>query len=289
MELRQLQYFQAIGELHSITKAAERFTIAQPSVTIAIQNLEHELGVRLLDRSRKRISLTNEGQFFWQRVNEVLVLLAESVRQVIDYGGIGQGAIRLGITPTTSGFIFPRLFANFHRQYPRIHLSSIEEGSLSVIQLLKQGEIDIGIIILAEIPSFLEILPIATEQIVICIPNGHRLEQNNDVCFTDLSDDPLLLFKEDTYLRHIILRECVKNDITPNIVFSSSQIETIIGLVHEKVGLTFLIESIAKRYANIKTLPLRAPLYVQMGIAWNKTKYMSKATGTFIDFVAASL
>ena len=286
MDLRQLQYFQSIGELHSITKTAGKFNIAQPSVTIAIKNLENELGVPLLDRSHKRISLTTEGQFFLQRVNEVLLLLSESVRQVSDHGVSGQGSIRLGITPTTSGFIFPRLFADFHKKYPLIELSSVEEGSLSVINLLGQGEIDIGIIILSELPSFLEILPIATEQIMVCVPSDHPLAHNSNVCFSDLKQYSLLLFKEDTYLRHVILRECAKKDITPRIVFSSSQIETIVGLVQEKVGLTFLLESIAKRRNNLVGLPLNEPLFVQMGIAWNKTKYLSRAAQTFINFVA---
>ena len=79
MELRQLQYFQTIGKLHSITKTAQKFNIAQPSVTVAMQNLETELGVRLLDRSHKRITLTTEGLFFLQSINEILAQLDVSV------------------------------------------------------------------------------------------------------------------------------------------------------------------------------------------------------------------
>ncbi len=288
LELRQLQYFQSVGRLLSITKTADKFNIAQPSVTIAIQNLENELGVQLLDRSRKRIAFTVEGQLFLQKVDEILFLLADSVLQLKDTRKLRCGFIRLGITPTASGFIFPRIFAEFHTQYPLIELNSVEEGSLAVIKLLEQGELDIGIIIISDLSSSLEVLPITTEPVVLCLPIDHPLVGTKNITFDSLKDFPFLLFKEDTYLRQIILQKCAQNHITPKIAFSSSQIETIIGLVEEGAGITFLLESIARKHTNIIGLPLNDPLSVQLGIAWNKKKYLSKASSAFIDFVSSS-
>ena len=289
MELRQLQYFQSLGRLLSITKTAEKFNIAQPSVTIAMQKLENELGVKLFDRSRRRITFTMEGQIFLQKVDGILSLLADSVRQMADYRVLDQGYIRLGITPTTSSVLFPRLFTEFHLQYPNINITCIEEGTLAVINLLGQGELDIGIIIISELSSCLEVLPITTEQIVLCLPANHPLVNSKNMTLKSLESFPFLLFKEDTYLRQIILQECTKNQISPKIAFSSSRVETILGLVREGAGVTFLLESTVEKYADIVPVSLKEPLYVQMGLAWNKEKYLSKAAKTFIGLAAERL
>lgn len=286
MELRQLQYFQSVGRLQSITKTAEKFNIAQPSVTIAIQSLEKELGVQLLDRSHRRITFTAEGHIFLQKVDEILSLLAASVRQMTDCNVLDHGFIRMGITPTTSSVIFPRMFTEFHTQYPHIQLTSVEEGSLAIVNLLEKGELDIGIIIISDLTSGLEILPLTTEQVVLCLPSDHPLANRKNITFKNLKDYPFILFKEDTYLRQIVLQECKNNQIVPNIAFSSSQIETVIGLVHEGAGITFLLEATVRKYADMVSRPLASPLTVQMGLAWNKEKYLSKAARAFIDFVA---
>jgi len=285
LELRQLQYFQSVGRLLSITKTADKFNIAQPSVSIAIQSLEKEMGVQLLDRSHRRIAFTAEGDIFLQKVDEILALLTDAVRQMTDYRVLDPGYISLGITPTTSGVLFPKIFADFHTQYPHINLTSVEEGSLAIVKLLKQGEVDIGIIINSEFASGLEILSLKTEQIVLCLPPRHPLAASKKLTFDTLKNYPFLLFKEDTYLRQIILQECAKNQITPKIAFSSSQIETIVSLVQEGAGITFLLESTVRKYADIIGLPLAEPIWVQMGLAWNKDRYLSKAARTFINFV----
>ena len=286
MELRQLQYFQSVGQLLSITKTADKFHIAQPSITTAIQNLERELGVQLIDRSHRQIMLTTEGHIFLQKVDDILSRLSDSVREMNDYGILSKGHIRLGITPTTSGLIFPRIFTEFRAHYPQIDLTSDEEGSLTVIKLLELGELEIGIIILSELSSNLEVLPVTIEQVMLCLPQNHPLACCQNVPFCSLENDPFLLFKEDTYLRQIILQECDKNHINPKVAFSSSQVETIVALVREGAGITFLLESIARKRTDITCLPLAEPLFVKMGLAWSKDKYLSKAARTFIDFVS---
>ena len=153
-------------------------------------------------------------------------------------------------------------------------------------KLRHQGELDIGIIIISDLASNLEILPLTTKQIVLCLPTKHPLANRKNITFKVLKDYPFLLFKEDTYLRQIILQECKKNQIIPNIAFSSSQIEAVIGLVQEGAGITFLLDETVRKYADIVGRPLASPLTVQMGLAWNKDKYLSKAARALIDFVS---
>ena len=82
MEIRQLEYFRAVCGLNSISKAAEQLHVAQPSVSIAIQKLEEELGVMLFDRTQRQISLTEEGKIFSQRVSDILLQIGDSVNEI---------------------------------------------------------------------------------------------------------------------------------------------------------------------------------------------------------------
>lgn len=286
MELRQLEYFRTVSRLNSITKAAERLHIAQPSITVAMQKLEEELGVRLLDRSQKQIKLTSEGSVFLQRVDVILNRVQDAVIEMKDYQMLQKGSIKMGITPITGAFLFPHVFAKFQKKYPNFELTVVEEGSLAIRNRLELGELDIGFMIIFNTVACLETVPITTGQFLICLAKNHPLGGFSTIPFAKLREYPFILLKEDTYSRQLILNECAKHGFVPNIVFSSSQIETILGLVEQGVGISFLLDAIVQKRSDILSRPLTQPLFIQTGLAWNKERYLSNASKAFIDFVS---
>jgi DNA-binding transcriptional LysR family regulator len=285
MELRQLEYFQMVSRLNSITKAAEQLHIAQPSVTIAIKKLEEELGVMLFDRTQKQITLTTEGRIFLQRVDEILSRIYDATVEMNDYRLLQKGSIKIGFPPSIGAFLFPHLFARFQKRHPQFDLTVVEAGSLSIRSQLERGELDLGVIITSNASPRLTTVSIVTGQILVCLPNGHPLGQFPTIPFSMLSDQRFILLTEDTYSRQIIMEECKKHRFTPHIVFSSSQIETIRGLVEQGVGISFLLDAVAEKRSKFITRPLAEPLYYQIGLAWNKERYLSKASKAFIDFI----
>ncbi|MFZ5754419.1 MAG: LysR family transcriptional regulator [Bacillota bacterium] len=285
MELRQLEYFQMVSRLNNITRAAERLHVTQPSITIAIQKLEDELGVTLFDRSQKQITLTAEGQVFLQRVENILRSIQDAMLEMNDYRDLQKGSIKIGIPPMIGSFLFPEIFANFKTLYPHLELCIIEEGSIAIRKLLEKGELDLGIVIISHPSPLLETLPITKGEILLCLPPNHPLVHCSSVPFFQLRGESFILLKEDTYHRQIIMEECSKNKFTPNIILSSSQIETIRGLVAKGVGISFLLDVIARKSADVISLPLSEPLFIEIGLAWKKDKYLSKASQVFIEFV----
>jgi len=286
MELRQLEYFQMVSRLSSVTRAADRLHVAQPSVTVAIRKLEEELGVKLFDRSQKQLILTSEGQVYLQRVNDILSRVQDSVLEMNDYRTLQKGSIKIGLTPTIGAALFPYIFTKFQQAYPHLDVSIVEEGSLAVRSLLEQGELDIGVLIFSNMSPRLETVPITAGQIFVCLPSDHPFgKRYASIPFSELKDQPFILFKEDTYSRQLILEECAKHEFVPRIVFSSSQIETIMGLVEQGAGISFLLDAIVRKRSTIISRPLADPLFVRAGLAWNKERYLSNAAKTFIDFI----
>jgi DNA-binding transcriptional LysR family regulator len=283
VELRQLEYFQAVGRLGSVTKAAEQQNVAQPSVSFAIKNLEAELGVNLLDRSRKKSALTPEGRIFLQRVNYILGCLQDAVLEMNDYRMPQKGSIRIGITPIMGALLFPHAFANFQKQNPEVNVTVVEEGSLFIRNQLERGELELGIMITSNIPAPLEVFPITTGQIHVCLSRNDPLGAYASIPLRELRDHPFILFKEDTYIRQLILEECAKLQFAPRIVFSSSQIGTVLGLVAQGMGISFFLEEIVRERREIVSRPLSEPLFLDVGLAWNKKRYLSKTAQLFIE------
>ena len=99
MDIRQLEYFQMVGKLGNITRAAERLRVSQSTITIAIQRLEDQMDVQLFDRSQKQLALTTEGQVFWQKVTDILRQLQDAVAEAQNYRDLQKGTLKIGVPP----------------------------------------------------------------------------------------------------------------------------------------------------------------------------------------------
>jgi DNA-binding transcriptional LysR family regulator len=286
MELRQLEYFQLVCQFSSITKAAGHLHVAQPSISIAIQKLEEELGVTLFERKQRQITITSDGFLFLQRVNDILSRVQDSVAEMRDRTPLQRGTVKIGVPPMVGAVLFPPIFARFCKIYPDIQLIATERGTLSILPQLEQGRLDVGIITLPNVSGDIEILPLTTTQFLVCMQEGHPLSRFSAIPFGGLADQPFILFNEDTRSRQLILLECKKHHFTPRIIFSSSQIETIIDLVSQGVGISFFLEAIAQKHPSLLSRPLANPFHMDIALAWNKNKYLSNASKTFIDFVS---
>jgi len=285
MELRQLEYFQKVSRLKNITRAAEQLFVTQPAITVAIQKLEEELGVLLFDRSQKHFTLTAEGLIFLQRVDHVLSSLQNAIQEMGDCGQLQKKIIKLGVPPMIGSFLFPPLFADFQKKYPSLGLSTVEAGSVTIRELLERDELDLGIIFVTDSWPLLDTLTITKGAIHVCLPLGHPLSDLPMVPFNLLAEQSFVLFAEGTYHRQVIIKECSRNQITPHIILSSGQIETIRGLVAEGVGISFLPDFIISKYPDIVGRPLAETLPLSIGLAWKKTKYLSNASRSFISFM----
>ncbi|GAA0209622.1 LysR family transcriptional regulator [Selenomonas dianae] len=284
MELRQLEYFQMASRLKNITRAAERLRVSQPNITVAIKKLEAELGIQLFDRSQKQLSLTPEGAVFLARVEVALRNIQDAVLEVNDYKQLQKGTIKIGIPPMMGAYLFPRIFSSFQRRYSHLDVYLHEEGSVAIREQLERDELDFGIIIIPDSSSNLQLLPMARSQIVCCIPEDSDLAARKAVTLQDIEERSLIMLKEGSFLRQTMLQKMKAADVTPNIVLESNQVVTILGLVASGVGNAFLLEMIARDAPGVRAIPLATPVYVDVGLAWKRDRYISRAAQSFIEF-----
>ena len=284
MELRQLEYFQMASRLKNITRAAERLRVSQPNITVAIKKLEGELGIQLFDRSQKQLSLTPEGAVFLGRVEVALRNIQDAVLEVNDYKQLQKGTIKIGIPPMMGAYLFPKIFSSFQRRYSHLDVYLHEEGSVAIREQLERDELDFGIIIIPDTSPNLQLLPMARSQIVCCVPEDSDLAARKVITLQDIEDHNLIMLKEGSFLRQTMLQKMKTAGFTPNIVLESNQVVTIMGLVASGVGNAFLLDMIVRDTPGIRAIPLATPVYVDVGLAWKRDRYISRAAQSFIEF-----
>ena len=284
MELRQLEYFQMASRLKNITRAAERLNVSQPNITVAIKKLETELGIKLFDRSQKQLSLTPEGNIFLNRIELALRSIQDAVLEVNDYKQLQKGTIKIGIPSMIGAYLFPKIFSSFQQLYPHLDIYLYEEGSMTIREQLERDDLDFGIVIISDASASLQLLPMSRNQIVACIPEKHPLASKNSISINDVANADLIMLKEGSFLRQLVLSKIKRANIMPEIVLESNQIETVKGLIASHVGIAFLLDFIVKGAPGIKAVPFDDPIYVDLGLAWKKDRYISNAAQSFIDF-----
>ena len=284
MELRQLEYFQMASRLKNITRAAERLRVSQPNITVAIKKLENELGIQLFDRSQKQLSLTPEGAVFLSRIELALRNIQDAVLEVNDYKQLQKGTIKIGIPPMMGAYLFPKIFSSFQQRYSHLDVYLHEEGSVAIREQLERDELDFGIIIIPETSPNLQMLPMAHSQIVCCVPEDSPLTTRKAITLQDVADSNLIMMKEGSFLRQTMLQKMKAADITPNIVLESNQVVTIMGLVASGVGIAFLLDMVVRESSGVCAIPLASPVSVNVGLAWKRDRYISKAAQSFIEF-----
>lgn len=284
MELRQLEYFQMASRLKNITRAAQRLRVSQPNITVAIKKLEAELGVQLFDRSQKQLTLTPEGKVFLKRIELALRNIDDAILEVNDYKQLQKGTIKIGIPPMMGAYLFPKVFSGFRHLHPNLDVLLFEEGSVTIRDKLESDELDFGIIIVPENAPNLNVLKMSRNQLMVCVSEKSPLAAKKSITPEDIAASDLIMMKEGSYLRQIVQDKLSALKISPRTVLESGQIVTIKGLVAHQVGIAFLLDFICQNSHDITSIPFYEPIFVDIGLAWKKEKYVSKAAQAFIDF-----
>ncbi len=284
MELRQLEYFQMASRLKNITRAAERLRVSQPNITVAIKKLEAELGIQLFDRSQKQLSLTPEGEVFLNRIEVALRNIHDAVLEVNDYKQLQKGTIKIGIPPMIGATLFPKIFSEFKKRFSNLDIYLYEEGSLAIREQIERDELDFGIVILSDASPNLNLLPMSACQAMACVPTEHRLAEKSALTLEDLASADLIILKQGSFMRHYVMQKLKSAGYSPNIVMETNQVETMKGLVRNNIGVAWLLDFVIEKEPGFRAIPFAEPLMFDIGLAWKRDRYVSKAAQAFINF-----
>jgi LysR family hydrogen peroxide-inducible transcriptional activator len=242
MTITQLKYVLSVAEYQNFTVAAEHSFVTQPTLSMQIQKLEDELSVKIFNRSKKPIELTQVGE---KIVKQAKVIVDESNR-ILDIvhqqkGYIG-GEFKLGIIPTVMPTLLPMFLQSFTKKYPKVKLIIEELTTEDIIRKLTDGHIDAAIAATPLENEAIKERPLYYEPFVGLVPQNHRLFNKQQITVDELEVEDILLLEDGHCFKDSILNLCRNHKIDNKKGFQleSGSFDTLIKLSKEGLGMTLL-------------------------------------------------
>ncbi len=289
MELRHLRYFVAVAEDLSFTRAAEKLHLAQPSLTRQIHNLEEELGVRLLNRSKSQVTLTEEGRSFLADARRILALATESVLAVqrLSRGEVGQ--LNISYLSNFDFELLPETLSAFRQTFPHIALNLFDMTPAEQLRALEARKIDLGFVGLPPpaTAGAIQWESITRHRTVVVLPARHSLARKRHLKLGELENMFFVGMSEKTHpgFRAWLNRTCQLAGFVPR-VLQDAELETaLMTFVAEGLGVTLAREHIKKLpHPGVTFRPLAPALKSDYCIAWNRSND-SRALQQYIEII----
>lgn len=250
MELRHLRYFVAVAEALSFTKAAERLHLAQPSLTRQIKDLEVEIGVRLFDRSGKRISLTQEGESFLLDARRLLAECAQSVQAVQRLGRGEASQLNIGYVANVYHDLLPATLGAFRKACPRTALNLFDMTPTEQYHALEERKIDLGFVCFRARPtgSDLQWACVGHDAIMAAVAAGSPLARKAKIDLKDLEPMFFVGMSEKAYpgSNEWLIETCRGAGFTPRILQDADREPAVISFVAAGLGVALLPEQIKR-------------------------------------------
>jgi DNA-binding transcriptional LysR family regulator len=259
IELKRVRYFLAVGEALNFTKAAARLRIAQPALSRHVQELEDEIGVDLLRRSPRGVTLTAEGKLFLQEARELLHHADESVERVRALARGEYGELHVGYAPVPTAEILPPALAAFRKAVPRVKLSLHDLSSDEIVDGLRDATLQIGVLVepTGEQATGIEFESLRTYPYCVAMIASHPFARLKSIPLEKLSPQPLVVLRRKDYSEyHLILARIFAPISTkPRIVVECDSANSMIAEVEAGHGV--VVGTMLLRHAAGKRLLFR--------------------------------
>jgi DNA-binding transcriptional LysR family regulator len=290
VDLRRFEYFVAVAEELHFGRAAERLHVAQPPLSRQIQRLEAEFGVRLFERDRHGVELTEAGAALLPEARCTLVA-ANRAREAARRAARGEsGVLDVGFFASVAASMLPQLTRGYSADHPRVELRLHDMSSGEQLRALREGRIDVGLMMRPSAAPDLNVETIKVEPAVLVMPDDHPLAQSATVSLSDLEDESFALFPRESSpdLHDRLVTLCQRAGFTPRIAQEATHMATIVSLVAAGVGVSVMPASISQMgRADVAYVPLADPsVHMWIAMAWKRGE-LPPALPAFLERIRA--
>ncbi len=271
---RQLRYFVALAEHRHFGRAAAACFVSQSAFSIGIRELEATLGLRLVDRTNRRVTITALGQAVAARARDCL----RDIESLVALARTGQGPLtgplRLGVIPTIAPFLLPKLLPRLRRKLPKLQFYLHEGRTAEIHARLLTGELDLLLLALPYELGPVEVMPLFRDAFRLACRRGSQLLDPAAWSVGTLDRDTVLLLDDGHCLRDQAIAACRLTSPDRVSPFAASSLLTLIEMVDQDLGITFLPEmaegSALLAGTRVQTFALPERSYREIGLAWRQ-------------------
>ena len=282
MNLRELQYLVALDEERHFNKAAQRCFVSQPTLSGQLKKLEEELGVLLVERSKRQVMMTEVGTAITHQAREILA----GVKNMHDIAQSFQdpmaGELHVGLIPTLAPYLLPHIMPVIRKRFPQLKLWLHEYQTSVLMEKLRHGELDLLIIALLDEKNEFTELELFEEKFQLAVSKSEPLANKTNIRLAELDNREMLLLEEGHCLRGQALDVCYLAGARENTGFHASSLETLRHMVGEGMGMTLIPElAVPKKQLRsdvIRYLPFTEPQPSRrIGMLYRKNSYREAA------------
>jgi LysR family hydrogen peroxide-inducible transcriptional activator len=291
IKLKDLRYLVAVADTRHFGRAAEKCFVSQPTLSAQLKKLEDYLGVQLIERQPKNVTLTDAGEQIVARARRMLEASDEVVTLARSHRDPLAGRLRLALLPTIGPYLLPRVSQPMRKALPRLELRLYEYQTGPMLEKLEVGEVDLGILALPVDGEGLETRELFTEAFTVAVPDQHRLAKRDSIRVDDLDGETLLLLEDGHCLRDQALEVCSRVGTHETQDFRATSLETLRQMVATGAGITLLPELAGRgAYGNARGVTIRpftrpAPVR-HVGAVWRKTTARRAAIDAVCKIIA---
>ncbi|OJF17434.1 MAG: LysR family transcriptional regulator [Bacillaceae bacterium G1] len=287
MDIKQLRYFATIANEGQISRAARKLHMAQPPLSQQLKLLEEELGTPLFERKGRRLELTAPGKVLYKKAVMILNLLEETVMEVKETEQGLRGVLRIGSVKSGFSHLIRRI-RRFREQYPMITFQLREGDSYRICELLRNRDIEIGLVRLPIEMEDVHMIHLPIEPYVAVLPKDWQIAAGPTISMKDVKDLPLLLLHRISGIGQyeMVIDECRRHGFEPNVICECPDVAMLLSLVNEGVGATIVPKSAIaiNQAANIQSFDIEdSTLQSESAVIWLKDRYLSKAARHFLE------
>jgi LysR family transcriptional regulator, hydrogen peroxide-inducible genes activator len=276
LKLKDLRYLVSVAELRHFGRAAARCFVSQPTLSAQLKKLEQSLGLQLIERAPNNVSLTAAGEEIVARARRIIEASDEVVALARTQRDPLAGPLRLALLPTIGPYLLPRVAPAIRRALPRLELRLYEYRTAPMLERLRGGELDVGILALPVELNGLESRELYREAFLVALPERHPLAAHDTLRAGDLKGETLLLLEDGHCLRDQALEVCRRVGVREPQDFRATSLETLRQMVATGAGVTLLPElAVRGAYRSARGVALRpfarpAPVR-HVGAVWRRT------------------
>lgn len=287
MDIKQVEYFISIVESGSFSLAAEDLYISQSSLSKQIIALEKELGVRLIDRSQRKIALTEAGKIFHKHASRIREHHRSLQAELADHKK-GTPSLRIAAIPVIAQYGITSYVAQFKNTHPHINFVVEERQASTALPALSQHKYDLAFARDYKIdPEVFSSVPLITDRLMVALPHEHRFAEKRSISLADLADENFIMFNKGTLMHDLAMNACASAGFEPRVFYATLRAASIISMVSSNSGVALLMEKILNYYhrSEVVAIPLEQTIESKIILAYPKDRKLSRPARTFLDYI----
>nr|MBD3622630.1 hydrogen peroxide-inducible genes activator [Sunxiuqinia sp.] len=296
MNINQLKYFVELYRVRNFSKAAENLSISQPALSLQIQKVEEEFGYFLVERNRKPLGITVEGELFFEKAVQVIQMMNDFEQLSFELEEEIKGEIRIGIIPTLSPYLTPLIINPAKKRFPDLKIEIVELVTETILTKLKFNELDAGIISTPVKAANFGFTPLFYEQFFLYVAESHPLYKQPRIKQHDIATDELWYLTEGNCFQNQINSVCAIpsfESVSSSFRYVSSSIESLKRIVESQGGITFIPElatlNVSSEYEDL-IKPFEDPIPTrEISLVYLKNTGLKKLVRAFMEVILGTI